>query len=418
MAMLSASTFFFRPIIGRRIKTPDGKTIGRITDLIADFSGARPKVAGAEIACRGGRKTIDFLRCRIARIKNKYSVTVDAVIPFDPGPRGTARLAGQLLGKQIIDTDSKKTVRVSDLMLASSGAGVFVVAVDAGIKGRLRRFGLDGPAERFLAFFGGILSNRLILWDNVETVGLGQGGAEITPSVSVLNQFHPSDMADIIEEMDPSAQVEVFSAMDTERAADVLEEMASDTRESLLNNLPPEKMADVLEIMPADEVADILDEVNEEKAEQLLQEMESEASGDVRDLMRYEDFETGSLMTTDFISFREQDTVQAALDILRREKPEADRLYNLFIISDKGELEASFTLRDMIVADTDARLRDISDRNVVYVHDKDRIEAIHDIIDKYNLLSVPVVDASKRMLGIVIINDVVFHLLHSRRRRP
>jgi Mg/Co/Ni transporter MgtE len=225
-------------------------------------------------------------------------------------------------------------------------------------------------------------------------------------------------MADIMEDLDSSTQAEIFSAMETERAADVLEELESDTRESLLESLPADKMADVLEIMPADEAADILDEVDEEKADLLLREMDSEASVKIRDLMEYEDYEVGSLMTTDFVCFRETNTVEATLDVLRREKPESDMIYYLYIVTDTGELQAEVSLRDFVVSSPNARLGDIMNRDIVFVQDTDKIEALHDMIAKYSMLAVPVVDAFQKLVGIVIINDVIFTLLRSKRRRP
>ena len=217
--------------------------------------------------------------------------------------------------------------------------------------------------------------------------------------------------------MDHNTQVEVFSALGNERAADVLEELESDTRESLLESLPLDRMADVLEIMPADEVADILDELSEDKAEEFLKEMESEASGEVRDLMEYEDNEVGSLMTTDFISFRDYSTVGETLEILRREKPESDMVYYLYIVSAKGELEATVSLRDIVVSGLDTKLSDIMNEDIVYVQDTDRIESLNEIISKYNLLAVPVVGTDKLLLGMVIINDMMFRLLRSKRKR-
>jgi magnesium transporter len=417
MSMFSASTYFFRYLIGRKVTDKDGKELGRLKDLIADFSVLRPRILGAEVTGRDGRKIISFTKCRIANVKNEYSLIVEEAKPVSPDKADTAFLARQILGRQIIDINRKKLVRAFDLKIANTGADMLVVAVDAGIKGRLRQYGIDRFAEGLLKFFGASIPNKLLLWDNVETVNFGQAGAAMSRSLSVLDRFHPSDMADIIEEMDPGTQMEVFSAMDTERAADVLEEMESDTRGTLLESLPPEKVADVLEIMPADEVADILDEVNDNKAEELLQEMESGASSEVRNLMQYEDNEAGALMTTDYISFSDQDTVNATLEVLRKKKPEADMIYDLYIVSEKNELEASVSLRDVVISGLDARLGDIMNREVVFVHDTDPVESLNDIIDKYNLLAVPVVDANKVMLGVVIINDVVFNLLHARRKR-
>ncbi len=415
--MNTVSTFFFNHIIGKRVIAPDGKTIGRLKDLIADPAFVRPKIVAAVVLFPDGLKTIDFSDFKISAAKNKYTITCGQVKMADLGGAETIGLARQLLNKQIVDMNKKRLVHVNDLKIAVFTTGTFVVAVDSGIRGRLRKLHIEKFVERLLKLFDVSVAVQMVLWDDIETINIGQAGAGLTKSISNLDRLHPSDMADIIEEMDHDTQVEVFSALDMERAADVLEELESETRENLLESLPKEKMADVLEIMPADEVADILDEVDEDKAEELLKEMESQASGEVRDLMEYEDYEVGSLMSTEYICFHANDTVSTTLAALRREKPDADMIYYLYIVTEKGELKAMVSLRDIVVSSLEEKLDDIMDQEVVYVHDTDRIETLNDIIDKYNLLAVPVVDTNLILLGVVIINDVVYNLLRSRRKR-
>ena len=222
------------------------------------------------------------------------------------------------------------------------------------------------------------------MWDNVEAIAIGQAGPGLSRSMSKLNRLHPSEMADIIEEMDSSAQVEIFSALDTVRAADVLEELEPDAQDCLLENLPSDKIADVLEIMPADEVADILDDVDKKKVEELLKEMDSEVSGEVRELMEYEDDVVGSIMMTDYLSFRESDTVETALETLRQKKPEYDTIYYLYVVSEKGALEATLSLRDIILSRPETRIGDIMNRDIVYARDTEKIESLNDMIAKYN----------------------------------
>ena len=414
--MTSVSTIFISHILGKKVISAEGKTIGRLKDLIADPTFLRPKIIAAVVSFRDGLKTIDFSSFEITNMQGKYHLICKEINHISLDGMKTIHLVDQLLNKQIVDMNKKKTIVAYDLKIATLNGETTVVAVDAGLHGRLRRLGVAKLFQTFQKLFDLSIPNQLILWDNIEAINFGQAGVGFSESMSNLERLHPSDMADIIEEMDHNTQVEIFSAMDTERAADILEELESDTRESLLDSLPLGKMADVLEIMPADEVADILDEVDDEKAEELLKEMDSEASGEVRELMEYEDNEIGSLMMKDYTSFRSNDTVDVTLETLRSEKPEFDMIYYLYIVSEKGELEGTVSLRDIVISSLNAKLGDIMNQNIVYVYDNDRIESLNDIISKYNLLAVPVVDANKILLGVVIINDVMFSLLRSRRK--
>jgi magnesium transporter len=416
--MISVSTFFFSRITGNRVYSPEGSSIGRLRDLIADPSFKRPKIVAAVISTRDGLKTISFSNFNITKVKGQYRLVCDELKDISLEGVDAVHLAKHVQDRQIVDMNGRKLVRVNDIKIAMLATGAYLVAADVGLEGLLRRLGFAKPLQRVLRLFGGAsLPTHLILWDDVETISFGHAGIRLSKETSNLDRLHPSDLADIIEDMDHNTQLEVFSALDNERAADVLEELESDTRESLLASLPMDRMADVLEIMPADEVADILDEIDSDRAEELLKEMESGASGEVRELMEYEDNEVGSIMTTDYICFRDYNTVKETLEILRREKPESDMVYYLYIVSEKGQLEATVSLRDIVVSGLDTKLSDIMNEDVVFVRDTDRLESLNEIIAKYNLLAVPVVGEDKLLLGMVIINDVMFHLLRTKRKR-
>ncbi len=176
-------------------------------------------------------------------------------------------------------------------------------------------------------------------------------------------------------------------------------------------------MADVLEKMPADEVADILDELEDDKAELLLKEMEAESSQEVRELLEYDDDLVGSIMTTDYLSFSEQKTVEEVLRELRTRKPEAAELYNLFVTEKDDKLIGTFNLRDLVLAEPDKLLGQIMKSEPVFLYDDQTTRAIAEIVSKYNLLAVPVIDHQEQLQGMVVVDDVVEDLIGERRTR-
>jgi magnesium transporter len=197
----------------------------------------------------------------------------------------------------------------------------------------------------------------------------------------------------------------------------VLEELESEAQVHVIESLTAEKAATMLEKLPTDEVADILDEMDEAQVNEILDQMEKEKSEEVRELMDYPDKSVGSLMTTEFISFNQDITVNQAIQELRRLKPESESIYYLYIIDDAEKLIAHLSLRDLIIAEPEIQLHEIMNRGVIYVSDDDRIDKLNEIISKYNLLAVPVVDDKMVLLGMVPINDVVYNLLKSKRKR-
>jgi Mg/Co/Ni transporter MgtE len=289
--------------------------------------------------------------------------------------------------------------------------------VDIGIEGLLRRIGISNPIKNLLKIFNLSLPGKFILWDDVQAIDFSKLNIKLSKSYTKLHTLHPSDLADIIEELGRHASATVFSALDEEKAADVMEELEPDAQVHMVESLPVEKMADVMEKMPADEVVDILDELEEEKAELLLKEMATETSHEVRELLEYSNDLVGSIMTTDILNFNQNKTVDDILKELRIKKPEPAELYNLFVTKSNDELLGTITLRDLVISEPDTQIRQIMKSEPISLIDVQKIDDIAEIISKYNLLAVPVVNKKNLLQGMVVIDDVVEDLIKKRRTR-
>lgn len=414
--MALVSTFYFSRIIGNKVYSHSGAQIGKLKDLVVEVDFVRPKVTAVRIRTVKGVLTVDFSCFKIEKNNGQYRLQCSELKEYKLEGKKVFYLSKNILDRQIIDMDGRKLVRVNDLRLAILVNGTYLVAADVGFEGLLRRLGVAKPLKKILGPLGVTLPSHLILWDEVETVDFGHAGIRLSKDYSNLERLHPSDLADIIEDMDRNTQLAVLASMDEEKAADVLEELEPEIQKSMVENLPVGKAADLLEKMPADEAADILDELREEKAEELLEEMEKEASEDIRELMEYSEDTVGSIMSTDYIAFNENETVEQTIKELRRRKPESDTIYYLYITNSSGKLVATVSLRDIIVADPEITLNQIMNQNVICVLDEDKVHSLNEMIAKYNLLAVPVVNSEKEMLGVVIINDIIHSLIKARRR--
>lgn len=415
--MAAIKSFYLSRILDHRLQLPDGRTFGKIKDLIA-MNGERPQVIAAVVTTgRNQIQIVDWQQLVVDKEKHRYQILCREIVTIVPQQKNLIYLRKHILDKQIVDIDGKKVVRVNDLRLAAISSGLFVIAVDVGLEGLLRRLDLVRPIKNLLQLFGETVPSKLILWNNMEPIGSPLANLKLSTSSSRLNTLHPSELADIIEDLDINNRTAIFNSLDHERAADVLEELETDAQNSILDLLPVPKAADLLEKMPADEVADILDDLEEGKAEELLREMEQEASQEVRELMEYPEHTVGSLMSTDYISFKEHLTVDQTLNELRRLKPESDTIYYLYVVDDEERLTAVLSLRDLVVAEPWTRLDQIMNRKIIFVYDTDPINSLVEIISKYSLLAIPVVDREMKMMGMVIIDDVVYELLKPKKRK-
>jgi magnesium transporter len=415
------TTFYLSRVIGKKVFDTTGKYIGIVNDLLIDYNASnnslgRPLVNGIEIKFQKKVIFYSFQGFQIEKIQGKMKVTCKELIPLSKEYiDNDYHLVDTFLDRQIVDLNGRKLVRVNDIRLVTITTGTFAVAVDIGIEGLLRRIGIVKPIKYVISKFGGNLPAKFILWEDIEAVDFSNLNIRLSKSHSKLETLHPSDLADIIEELGRKESAEVFSLLNEEKAADVLEELQIITQVHILESLSIEKAADVLEKMPADEVADILDALDDERAELLLNEMEKYASQEVRELLEYPDNSVGSIMTTEILSFNENKTVEEVLLEIRQKKPNAETLYNLFVTDEKEVLKATFSLRDIVVSNPEDKIYQIMQPSIAHLHDYQKVDRIAEIISKYNLLAIPVVNNRHVLQGMVVIDDVVEDLTNKRR---
>jgi magnesium transporter len=394
------NSFYLSRILGNKIYTSDHQIIGKIKDFAVNNDLKNPLVIGVKVKTDEGIKYLDWNNVNVTKEKGQYVLVCSALKDIDVS---NIMLLGQhVMDRQIIDVNGRKVVRVNDIRLANLSSGLFVVAVDIGTEGILRRLGLAKPLKRI----GFDISSKLMLWNDVQTT-YSSNDIKLSKTYNKLSILHPSDLADIIEDFDTNTGMIIFSSLDNAKAADVLEEMEEKAQVNLLNNMAPDKAADILEEMPADEVADILDGLSEHKAEELLNNMEKEDAEEVRELMEYEEETVGSIMNKEFIAFDVNITTQQTIERLRELKPDNEVAYYIYIVDENEKLQGVVSLRDLVVSSPDNKLRDIMDTNVIKLADTESINESIELAVKYGLLSMPVVDEEDKLCGIVIMSDLV-----------
>ncbi len=424
--MSPLTTYYFSQLLGLRISTPGKDAVGKIHDLLILNSpdlheteeSFRPRVVAIKTGTKSNPVYLDFRHFEINKINGRYKAVCRKQEQISQvALTNFLALKETILDQQIVDLNGRKLVRVNDIRIASIPTGTFVVAVDVGVEGLLRRLGVSKLAKSVAAVFNLQIPSKFILWDEVDTLDASNLNIKLGKPFAKLKTLHPSDLADIIEDLGRSSRTAVFSTLDEEQAADVLEEMEPKSQVDLIESLSVAKAADVLEKMPADEAADIIDLLEDDKAELLLQEMDAESSEEVRELLEYSNRLVGSIMSTDFMSFHENETVDQAMASIREAKPEEPALYNLFVVTHSGKLMATVSLRDLVVSDPKMVLREIMRRNPPAVMDNDKLDSLAEIVSKYNMHAIPVVNNHNMLEGMVVIDDIVDDLLGARKTR-
>jgi magnesium transporter len=338
------------------------------------------------------------------------------------------RLAQEVLDKQIIDIEHKKAVRVNDICFGDDWR---ILGVDHSTLALIRRL---APAW-LLGNRGKTTPSTLLPWSQIELIGTQhpEESAEekkpsLTPSGSLrvptghLAELHPADIAEIVHQLTPGQGARIIERLDDETAADAMEEIDTDRQRHILENIQADRAADILQAMGPDEAADLLLQLPEERAQELLRLMTPEESEDVQELLEYEADSAGGLMTTDYIALNVDRTVAEALDVVRTNIRENDvRIAYIYCVEDETQDESRVlgvaSLWDLLIAVPTQPLQDLMETDVVTVKPDDDPQTVAEIMAKYNLLALPVVNEEQLLIGVVTVDDALDVLLPPERRR-
>ena len=389
--------------------------VGRVRDLVVVMTDPFPRVTGVILKHTPRVRSIDWSVVRSWDNKELCLKVEGANLQPHPRAESELWLSRQILDKQIVDMDGRRVVRVNALQLSQVDGSMLLVGVDIGSRGLARRVGLEGLGRRITSALGRDWPQKLISWEAVDPIKSDVSSVKLRIAHTKLAKLHPADIADIVHELSPDDRSAVFAALDNEKAADTLEEIDEPQMQaSILERLDVERASDILEAMAPDEVADLLADMPRERAQQLLQKMEEDEAEDVEELLAYREDTAGGLMTTEYVAVLHTLTAAQAIDRLRQLEPDAESVYYVYVVDEEEHLLGVLSLRDLIVAKPDTKIRDFMIKNVISVGLDAGPREVAEITAKYNLLAVPVVDQHNRIQGIVTVDDVMERVMPAR----
>jgi magnesium transporter len=400
---------FLSQILGKKIMDTEGRPWGKVSDLAASIADLYPPITSVLYLPGRQKKPSRFPWSKVVEFGDRVLVS-----PLTPQERsgeavhqGELLLRESLLDKQVVDTHGAKILRVNDLHLLKVNRSVFLVHVDVGFRGLMRRVGLGNAVDRFFQwFFDYHLPDHFIPWRFVQPLS-SPDLLRLKVAQNRLSLLHPADLADIIEELDIHKRSEVFQSLDVETAAEALEETDPKIQVRLIENLNPAKASDIIEEMSPSEAADLLGDLPKEKAEGILKEMEKEIAEDVKGLLVHPEEKAGGLMTTAFPSLPPDSTAREALEALRRDAENLDLIYYLYVTDPEEHLLGVVGLRDLLVAAPQTRLANMMNARVVTVKVEEEKEEIAGLFAKYGFKAIPVVDEAGRMKGAITFKSLL-----------
>jgi len=412
-----AGEIFVSEVYKKPVLDQTGEEIGKLKDVIVGLGEPFPAVTSVVIS--SGKDTY-VVSWDMINLFNRRVISVNArmdVLKPAEAASSDILICRDLLDKQIVDINGAKLVRVNDLELGDVKGKLCLVAADIGLRGLLRRLGIEKRGEKILAVFKYKLQRKLIAWTYVQTVEPKLTRLTLTVSRQKVSSLHPADLAEIISEVSQKERTAIFGSLDVETAAEALHELEPRVQVDIIDDMSKERASDILELMPPDEAADVLGDLPEAKAQELINLMEKEEAEDVQELMEHEDNTAGGLMTTEFLAFPPDMTVEEAIKELRLEAPNVETIYYLYIVDQNEHVNGVVSLKNLILAMPQALLSDIMLTPVKTLPQDAEQKDVAEFVSKYNLLAAPVVDETGALRGIVTVDDVVDFLLPTASRK-
>lgn len=408
-------------LVGARVHNQSGQTVGKIVDVVARLhAGDRyPPITGLLI--RVGSRTSFLTVAIVATIEHRSVTLRSSRLDLRDFERraGEVVLAKDVLDHQLVDVDGRQVIRAADLYLAPVGDDFRLVGLDISLATLVRRL---GPK----ALRGRPTPERVIDWDAVtpfgENLTAGPSTVRLRRSDDDLHRLHPSDLADLLEDLGRVERQALLDRLDRETAADALEEMDPDELEALLREATPARAAELVASMEPDEAVDALRDLKEHERGDILARMPEETRDTLSGLLAYPERSAGGFMTTILVRARDDHTVGEVELLMAEFNEHRNEIDAVLILDDDGRLVADLPLFDLVAHPDDELISTVlqDEHNhppPLTVPPQATVGEVAEQLVRTRRSSLLVVDESGHPLGRILADDVLDALLPERGRR-
>lgn len=360
------------------------KVYGEMVDFAVLASSSNPSVSKIVIKKKGKKITISP---SFISIKKFGAILLSEKAPELPFDEREFYLNEDLLDKQVIDVDEKKLVRVNDVLLEGTNE-LKVVGIDVGASGILRRLGLARLIK---------VEPNILPWHMIEAFDYQTGNVKLSLSQGKLNAMHPSEVADILEELGSRERKGIVESLGADRAAKAIEEADLRTQEAILEELPTSVLKKVVDKMHSADIAELFYKINPLRIREILKLMSTERAQKVERLIDFGNDTAGGSIRTGFVSFDGNTTIKEAYNSLYKNTPKPEAIV---VTNGNQRLVGIVYVKDILDIDSLALLKDVvTERKFVYP--QTNFNEVIKLFGRYNLRLLPVVDKEKKPIGVI-----------------
>ena len=404
------STIALTELLGLPVTEASGAHCGRVREVALTPAEDRARVSSLIVRTPKGDRVLPF-----ASVVSVNGGVRTSSVPADwapPEAEGLFLLERDLLDQQIIDVFGRKVVRVNDVDLhEETGNGQFklkIGAVDVGVRGAVRRLLKGAVPMVALRLLLQRIPPRLIPWEFVDLIETDPARrVKLKISNERLAKLHPADIADIVEELAPDEREAVFETLDEGVAAGALEEMSAKVQKSIVESLDSDRAAEIVEEMNPDAAADLLADLTEDRSSEILKEMAPEDRQEMTDLMEFGEKTAAGRMNTEYLALGPGATVNDAIEALRSFEGGVETVSTIYLVDPKGHLAGAVPLAKIVLAKATDKLSSLTQDPLISTHAGAREKEVAELFDKYNLVTLPVIDDDKVLTGVITSDDVI-----------
>ncbi|MEO8597994.1 MAG: CBS domain-containing protein [Candidatus Solibacter sp.] len=409
---MADNLLYFTELLSMPVVDLKGRRIGRVKDAAIVPLVHASRIDRLLVGGTDAWLAIRFDQVHSISLAKGIELSDEVLVPYHDD-EFLLRIARDLLDQQIIDVTGRKVVRVNDITMGIQHDGerdtLNVLEVDIGVRSIFRRVFQGVLPPLWIRRMQRRISPNSISWEFANVLEPDPlRRIRLNISYAKLEQMHPADLADIVEELGPAEREAIFETIDSEAAAEALSEVDDPKLQaSILESLEPEKAADIVEEMSPDQAADVLNELEDETSEEILDEMDSAPKTEVRELLDFREDTAGGMMNTEYVSLHENATVADAMSAFRGNEDLLETLNTLFLVDAEERLTASIPMARLFIASGIAHLKDLASATLIQVTVDEKQNRVTELFDKYNLLTLPVVDEDGKLTGVITADDVI-----------
>ncbi len=398
-------------LLGEPVFDLGGSRCGRVRELALAPQEDHARIAVIIVRTKTGDRLLPF--SSVTSVNGGIrAATSSAEWLLGESGEGLLLLSRDLLDQQVIDVFGRKVVRVNDVDLHHESVAnrpvLKVGSVDVGPRGAVRRL-LKGvvplPALRALLRK---IPPRTIPWEFVDLIETDPARrVKLKISHERLARLHPADIADIVENLAPDEREAVFETLDEGVAAEALEEVDPKVKKAIVESLDSDRAAEIVEEMEPDAAADLLADLPEERTSEILLEMKPEERREMVELLEFGEKTAAGRMNTEYLAVNQDATVHDAIETLRRFEGGVETVSTIYLVDEEGRLTGAVPLAKLVLARPETPLKSLTQEPLIFTNSNAKEKDFAELFDKYNLLTLPVVDDNKKLTGVITSDDII-----------